>query len=285
MSLLRTLPTRALPLLRTRPFSTSPYVSRSAVEGTKDVIDAVNRSVGKGIKKGIETGGESIRLQFGKNTSISSRLESLVLNMCRGRSWSSKVYGWHKYIRGRRVRQRSCRRRQGKGSRIGWSSKGQGLRASWQGEGRGLECHWREVGWTHRGGKGEDIGAVGEGEGCCLECHRRKARWTHRRGKGKGIGAFRKGKRHNGQCKWTGERKSGRSQVKVLDFRHSGNWAQFLSMGSFGVCTCSTYVASMLGRARIRVWYSARSIEDLATEIQANMQNESPYSPHSKNDS
>lgn len=61
MSLLRTLPTRALPLLRTRPFSTSPYVSRSVVEGTKDVIDAVNRSVGKGLKKGIETGGESIR--------------------------------------------------------------------------------------------------------------------------------------------------------------------------------------------------------------------------------
>lgn len=60
MSLLRTLPTRALPLLRTRPFSTSPYVSRSVVEGTKDVIDAANRSVGKGLKKGIETGGESI---------------------------------------------------------------------------------------------------------------------------------------------------------------------------------------------------------------------------------
>lgn len=98
MSLLRTLPTRALPLLRIRPFSTSPYVSRSVVEGTKDVIDAVNRSVGKGLKKGIETGGESIRLQLGKNLSISSRLESLVLNMCRGRSRSSKVYGWHKHI-------------------------------------------------------------------------------------------------------------------------------------------------------------------------------------------
>lgn len=59
MSLLRTLPTKALPLLRTRPFSTSPYVSRSVVEGTKDVVDAVNRSVGKGLKKGIETGGQS----------------------------------------------------------------------------------------------------------------------------------------------------------------------------------------------------------------------------------
>ena len=81
MSLLRTLPTRALTLFRTRPFSTSPYVSRSVVEGTKDAIDAVNGSVGKGLKKGIETGGESIHLQLGKHCSICSRLEARVINL------------------------------------------------------------------------------------------------------------------------------------------------------------------------------------------------------------
>lgn len=217
MSLLRSLPTRALPLLRTRPFSTSPYVSRSVVEGTKDVIDAVNRSVGKGLKKGIETGGESIRLQLGKNSSIRSRSESLVLNLCRGRSRSSKVYGWHKHIWGWRVCQRSGRRRQGKGSRSGWSSEGQGIRAGWQGEGRGLECLWREVWRTDRGDKG------------------------------KGIGAFREGKRHYGQCKWTGERESGRSQVKVLEFRHSGNWASWA--GSVFVLVVQ-YICSINARER-----------------------------------
>lgn len=103
MSLLRTLPTRALPLLRTRPFSTSPYVSRSVVEGTKDVIDAVNRSVGKGLKKGIETGGESIRFSSAKIVQLVPDWIARVLNLCRGRSRSSKVYSWHKCIRARRV--------------------------------------------------------------------------------------------------------------------------------------------------------------------------------------
>lgn len=64
MSLLRTLPSRVLPLTRTRVFSTSPFVSRSVVEGTKDTLDAINRLAGNAAAKGIQKGGKIIHHAF-----------------------------------------------------------------------------------------------------------------------------------------------------------------------------------------------------------------------------
>ena len=57
MSLLRAAPSRILPLTRARVFSTSPFVSRSVVEGTKDALKAADRVVSDAAVKGIEKGG------------------------------------------------------------------------------------------------------------------------------------------------------------------------------------------------------------------------------------
>lgn len=57
MSLLRVLPRKALPLARSRMFATSPFVSRSVVEGSKDALDAANRKLSEAAVKAIETGG------------------------------------------------------------------------------------------------------------------------------------------------------------------------------------------------------------------------------------
>ncbi len=60
MSFLKALPRKALPLTRSRVFSTSPFVSRSVVEGTQDALKAADRKLSKAAVKAIETGGESL---------------------------------------------------------------------------------------------------------------------------------------------------------------------------------------------------------------------------------
>lgn len=64
MSFIRTLSARALPLVRTSYFSTSPYVSRSVIEGTKDALEATNRTIANAAVKGIEKGGQLCGFSF-----------------------------------------------------------------------------------------------------------------------------------------------------------------------------------------------------------------------------
>lgn len=70
MSLLRAAPSRILPLTRTRVFSTSPFVSRSVVEGTKDALKAADRAVSDAAVKGIEKGGTSPIPYFASPSSL-----------------------------------------------------------------------------------------------------------------------------------------------------------------------------------------------------------------------
>lgn len=58
MSLLKALPRKALPLARTRMFTTSPFVSRSVVEGTTDALKAADRKLSDAAVKAIEKGGQ-----------------------------------------------------------------------------------------------------------------------------------------------------------------------------------------------------------------------------------
>lgn len=60
MNSLRTIPTRALPLARTRFFSTSPLARKSAVDTAKDTAKAADRTIADAAVKGIEKSGESL---------------------------------------------------------------------------------------------------------------------------------------------------------------------------------------------------------------------------------
>lgn len=57
MNSLRTLPTKALPLARTRFFSTSPLPRKSAVDAATDTVKSVDRTISDAAVKGIEKGG------------------------------------------------------------------------------------------------------------------------------------------------------------------------------------------------------------------------------------
>ncbi|KAL8871768.1 MAG: hypothetical protein Q9198_007346 [Flavoplaca austrocitrina] len=56
MNSLRTIPTRALPLTRTRFFSTSPLARKSAVDAATDTVKTVDRKISDAAVKGIEKG-------------------------------------------------------------------------------------------------------------------------------------------------------------------------------------------------------------------------------------
>lgn len=57
MNSFRTLPTKALPLARTRFFSTSPLARKSAVDAAADTVKSVDRTISDAAVKGIEKGG------------------------------------------------------------------------------------------------------------------------------------------------------------------------------------------------------------------------------------
>lgn len=57
MNSLRTIPTRALPLARTRFFSTSPLARKSAVDAAADTVKTMDRKISDAAVKGIEKGG------------------------------------------------------------------------------------------------------------------------------------------------------------------------------------------------------------------------------------
>ncbi|KAI4111451.1 MAG: hypothetical protein LQ339_000650 [Xanthoria mediterranea] len=56
MNSLRTLPTKALPLARTRFFSTSSLARKSAVDAATDTVKSVDRTISDAAVKGIEKG-------------------------------------------------------------------------------------------------------------------------------------------------------------------------------------------------------------------------------------
>lgn len=64
MSFLKSLPFKGLPLVRARVFSTSPFVSKSVVEGTKEALEAANRNAGKAAAQGIDKARMSIEIFF-----------------------------------------------------------------------------------------------------------------------------------------------------------------------------------------------------------------------------
>lgn len=59
MSFLRSIPRKALPLTRTRFFSTTFPAQKTATEAAKDTLKSVDRTISDAAVKGIEKGGMS----------------------------------------------------------------------------------------------------------------------------------------------------------------------------------------------------------------------------------
>lgn len=58
MTFLRTIPRKALPLTRTRLFTTTSPAQKSATEAAKDTLKTVDRTISNAAVKGIEKGGK-----------------------------------------------------------------------------------------------------------------------------------------------------------------------------------------------------------------------------------
>ncbi|KAK4694653.1 hypothetical protein P7C71_g2971, partial [Lecanoromycetidae sp. Uapishka_2] len=59
MSFTRAFTRKALPLTRTRLFTTTPYVQKTATEQAKETVHKVNKAVSEPLVKGIEKGQEA----------------------------------------------------------------------------------------------------------------------------------------------------------------------------------------------------------------------------------
>ncbi|KAL8949635.1 MAG: hypothetical protein Q9183_007587 [Haloplaca sp. 2 TL-2023] len=60
MNSLRVIPRKALPLARSRLFSTSPLARKSAVDQAKDTVKSVDQTISNAAVKGIEKGGQAL---------------------------------------------------------------------------------------------------------------------------------------------------------------------------------------------------------------------------------
>ncbi len=74
MSFARAFSRKVLPLNRTRLFTTTPYVQKTATEQAKETIQKVNKAVSEPLVKGIEKGRKSDTLPPTPLTSRQSRL-------------------------------------------------------------------------------------------------------------------------------------------------------------------------------------------------------------------